>query len=239
MMKYSLCSIKMIHGLTFLGIGFISLIISCTTPYHIQNFDEITNSHKVVAVLPFDMIYTGMIPEELTEEDLNEIEAAESQAFQISFYNEVLGSTKNGRRNLSVNLQPINKTNRILKENELSGIEVHSLPYEDIAEMLDVDAFVTGQIQKNRLMSDLASYGIEIGVHILDVMSPHTIWPFIPGDLSRSKEIKSSYAIYDGNESLTLWSVSYNYDADWRRSANDIIDETNRRAARKFPYRVN
>ena len=87
-------------------------------------------------------------------------------------------------------------------------------------------------------MSDLASYGIEIGVHILDVMAPHTIWPFLPGDLTRSKEIRTMYALYDGVDGKTLWSISYDRDADWRQRANDIIDETNRQAARRFPYRI-
>ena len=39
------------------------------------------------------------MPDGLSEEDIVELEAAEGRAFQISFYNEVLGSTMKGKKN--------------------------------------------------------------------------------------------------------------------------------------------
>jgi hypothetical protein len=214
-------------------------IFSCITPYQIENFKDITDSHQTVAILPFDILNTGVIPKDLTDEDLYELEIAEGHAFQISFFNEVLGSTRRGKKNLRVDIQPIAQTNRVLREHDLLVIEVLDKPYDEVCEMLKVDVVLVGQIEKNRIMSDLASYGIEVGVHIVNVLSSHSLWQFFSGDLSKSKEIKTMYTLYDKIDGKVLWSVSYVINADWRQKANDIIDETNRRAARKFPYRAN
>ena len=86
-----------------LGTLFI-ILLSCSTPYQIQDFESITSLHKNVAILLFDVINTGVKPKGFTQTDIMELEAAEGKAFRISFYNEILGRTRNGKRNLRVNV---------------------------------------------------------------------------------------------------------------------------------------
>ena len=81
-----------------LTLSSISIILFCCTPYFISNNFEIqTVNHKEIAILPFEMTYTGLIPDEISEEDLIFVEEAESIAFMTSYYNEVLRSTRSGK----------------------------------------------------------------------------------------------------------------------------------------------
>jgi hypothetical protein len=155
----------------------------------------------------------------------------------ISFYNEVLRSTRSGRKPIRVDVQHYDKTLSILKEN---NIDIRSSWKEDpakLAKILGVDAVVKTRIEKHRLMSDLTSYGIDLGVHILGVLSDYKFLFWLPPDLAKSKEVKSSCSLLD-KEGSTLWSISYDIDADWRKPANEIIDDINWKSAKRFPYRT-
>ncbi len=222
----------------FFGILITIGLFNCTPYYVSNNFNVTTLDHQTVAVLPFEMVYTGQRPEELTHDDINEIAIAESQAFQISYYNEILRSTKSGRKPIRVDLQDYRKTMNLLNENNIDVISSWDEQSEELAEILGVDALVRARVEKKRLMTDLESYGIEVAVHILDAISPHTVWPWLPHDLTKAKEIKTSYSLVDHENGQLLWSISIDIDADWRLKSNEIIDDINRRSAKKFPYRL-
>jgi len=200
------------------------------------DFDTLTADHQTFAVLPFEMVFTGTKPEKLTEDDVLRIGEAESKAFMVSFYNEVLRSTKGGRKPMRVNVQHYDKTMSILEDNH---IDIRSSWKEDpgkLADMLGVDAVVKGRIEKHRLMSDLASYGIDLGIQIISALSNSDLWHWLPMGATTSKEIKTSYSLVN-KEGTTLWSIAYEMDADWRQRANEIIDDINRKSVKNFPYR--
>jgi len=215
------------------------LIMACTPYYIVSDFESRTVEHKKVAILPFEMLFTGKIPADLTEEDVFAIEEAESRAFQMSFYNEILRSTKSGRKPIKIELQPYNKTLNLLSENDISIRESWIRDPQELAELLGVDAVIIARIEKMRFMSDLASYGIELGVHIANIIADDFLWPFIPPGVTTSKEILANYVLTDAVDGTTLWSISFQIDADWRSPANEIIESVNRRSAKKFPYRIN
>jgi len=209
----------------------------CKSYFLTTDFDTKTANHKTVAVLPFEMVFTGVKPEKLTDEDMHIIEEGESKAFMISFYNEILRSTSGGKKPIRVDVQHYDKTLNLLKEN---NIDIRSSWKEDpgkLAKILGVDAVVKTRVEKYRLMSDLTSYGIDLGVRILAILSDYKIYPWLPPNLAKSKEVKSSCSLLD-KEGVTLWSIAYDIDADWRRPANEIIDNINRKSAKRFPYRI-
>ena len=221
------------------SIFFIVIIISSCTPFFISHdFDIQTAQHKDVAILPFEMYYTGIIPDELIDTAFNEIEEAESRAFMVSYYNEVLRSTKSGRKPIRVNIQHYNNTLNILKENSISIIDSWSMESEKLAALLGVDAVLRGHIEKNQLITDLESFGIDVGIHIINILTDNALWSWIPSDLTKSKEVITNYSLLDGKNGNTLWSIAYNIEADWRSPANELIDDVNRRSSRKFPYRI-
>jgi len=210
---------------------------SCSPHYITQNFEQRTSDHQTVAVLPFEMIYTGLRPEGLNESDINEISLAESRAFQISLFNKILSSTKSGKNAIGIDLQDYRKTLQLL---EINDIDIQSSWIEQpeiLADKLGVDAIIRSRIEKNRLMSDLDSYGISVAVHIMDVITDHRIWPWLPTNVAQSKKIKTSFYLVDGDDGHVLWSLDKDISADWRSRSDEIIDRINHQAAKKFPYR--
>lgn len=219
--------------IVFVGI----LLGGCKSYYIVSDFDERTTHHKSIAILPVEMVFTGKMPDNLTDEDLIRIGDAESKAFMISFYNEVLRSNKRGARPFRVNIQHYDRTLSLLAAAHISVRDAWHKDPAELSEILGVDAVIKGRIEKHRLMSDLASYGIDLGVRILAVLSDHRGWWWLPAGATTAKEIKANYSLV-GDEGSVLWSISYDVDADWRQAANEIIDDINRRAVRYFPYRV-
>ena len=223
---------------TFILLVIVSLLIlSCKPQYYATNFETKTATHKIIAVLPIEMHFIGQIPEKWTLDDIRQIEEAESQAFQISFYNEILRSTKSGRKPIRVDIQHYNKTWQLLEDHEIGIRESWRMSREKLALVLGVDAVVSARIKKTRFMSDLESYGIEVATEIVNIITDHKMFPFIP-ITAQNKEIVADYAVVDKNDGITLWSISFKVGADWRQPANQIIDNISRRAARNFPYRL-
>lgn len=217
---------------------FLLLIVGCTPFFISHDFNIQTADHKEVAILPFEMNYIGILPDELIEDTFNQIEEAESKAFMISYYNEVLRSTKSGKKPIRVNIQHYKNTLQIFDENDIYILDTWDMKADELAEILQVDAVLRGYIEKNQIIPDLQSFGIEVGVKILDIITEGGLIGWIPFDLTKSKEVKTNYSLVDGQNGNTLWSIAYDIDADWRQPANEIIDGVNRRSSKKFPYRI-
>jgi hypothetical protein len=217
---------------------FTIILISCTPFFISHDFEIQTAYHKNIAILPFEMNYTGIIPDELDEHAISEIEEAESKAFMTSYYNEMLRSTRSGKKPIRVNIQHYKDTFRTLTENDISIIESWDMKAENLASLLQVDAVLRGHIEKNQLITDLESLGIDVGLHILNIITENALWPWIPYNLTKSKEIKANYSLLDGQDGATLWSIAYEIEADWRSPSEQIIDNVNRRSSKKFPYRL-
>lgn len=209
----------------------------CMPHYIAANFDDVTADHHTVAILPVEVIFTGKVPENIAEEDILAIEEAEARAFQISFYNEILRSTRSGRKPIYIDLQHYRQTQELLAAQCADFADVWAKPPAELADILGVDAVVSARIEKMRYMSDLESYGIDLGIRLAQLFSGAGLWSWLPPGMTRAKTIRADYALLDGAEGKTLWSVAFDIDADWRRPSNEIIDDISRRAARKFPYR--
>jgi hypothetical protein len=224
----------MMKKLLFL-VSVILISTSCVPSYRVNDIEERALSHKVVAILPFEMLFVGVTPDGLTKEDIKELELAESKSFQISMFNELIAHTSQRHKITDLRIQDYNKTNRILKENEISLIESNGYDESELAALLGVDVILKGRIQKERYMTDLESFGIEIGIHIVSVLSRHHGGPWWLYSLTKSKEIFANYSLIDGSDGSTLWSISFEDEANWTRSSNDIIRDINERAARRLP----
>lgn len=213
------------------------LFTNCKTAYQVPDFDQVTQDHRTVAILPFEMVFLGKTPKDLSEEDIREIEEAESQMFQSSFHSEVLRSAARMNRTYRVSLQPYATTTALLKKNGISIRESWTMEPEELAKLLEVDAVVSARVEKTRYMSDLTSYAIDAGAQVLREVTIGFPGPWVPNQLSKSKDIVASYTLIDTDGSQVLWSVSCDVDANWQSRSNDIIDRLNRLSARRFPYR--
>lgn len=231
-------TINIIKPISPVILVFLFLIVSCTPYYIASNFNSRTAQHTKVAVLPFEILFIGRMPAELTEEDILEIEEAEAVVFQVSFYNEILRSTKNGRRPIGIDLQHYDETLDLLNKNNIGIRESWRTDPKELAAILGVDAVVKARIEKTRFMSDLASFGIEHGIRMFNDLTDYRLWPLALFINTTSKRVKSSYYLLDKEDATAIWSIAYDIDADWRSPTEDIINHIIRRSAKKFPYRM-
>ena len=196
--------------------------------------DKSTN-HRIVAVVPFEMVFTGKKPRKLTVRQVREIEEAESIAFQESLYRLLLRQTTRYRHPVRVGIQPVDKTNRILERNNIGIRDSWEMAPEELARILRVDAIVKTRVIKRRFMSGLASFGIEVGNAVLNAILEDT--PFAVFVPNSTNAIKAECFICNGRDGVVLWGIDLVDETDWRMPANEIIDNINRYFARKFPYR--
>lgn len=198
-------------------------------------FTEKTLGHRIIAILPFEMVFTGKQPKKLTAHQVEKIEEVESIAFQKSLYHSLLNQTARYRSPVRVDIQPTTKTNRILDENGISIRDSWHMDSEELARILEVDAVVRTRVEKRRYMSDLASLGIEVGNVILNaILEDSPLLIFIPNPTSK---IKAECYIYNGGDGAVLWGHDVVDATDWRLPANAIVDGVTRHFARHFPYR--
>src|SRR5688572_16013406 len=128
------------------------LFQSCRSAYTASNFNARTYNHKTIAVLPVQMVYTGNIPKNMTPAMLQEEQEAESRAFQLSLMNAILSKSHKGG-GYSINFQDVEKTNNLLRQNNITLSQAWTMNPEQVSKILGVDAVVAAKIEKKRFIS--------------------------------------------------------------------------------------
>ncbi len=193
---------------------------------------------ETIAVLPFEMVFAGKLPADLAPEEVRAIEAGESLAFQSALYDQLLDRSSARRSNpILVRIQPVETTNRLLDEAEIALREAWEMPPARLAETLGVDAVLKTRVEKTRYMSELASWGTEVGLHVLHEASEGRIDWLIPPGLTRTDDIYADSTLVSCDDGDLLWKVAVHRATDWRRPSNDVVAGITRKLAKKFPYR--
>lgn len=219
---------------TLLALSFLAL--SCTTvDYRSPRFTAQAGGHQTIAVLPFEMIFTGKAPAGLTAAQIQRIEEAESLAFQTSLYFRLLNRVGKGR--IAIDVQQVEETNRILAGHGIGIRDSWAMTPQALADVLGVDAVVRTRVQKTRYISDLTSYGIDVGIHVLDQVTDGSWGWLLPHGLVKTHDIFADGSLLNGDDGELLWKVAVHRATDWSRPANDVIDGLTKKLAKKFPYR--
>jgi hypothetical protein len=220
----------------FLAVFILLLSTSCHRSYYSADtyFWQRAANHKIVAVMPAEMVYTGTQPKNVTPEQIKTIEEQESLAFQQSLYNGIMNNAYSQRYYMTISIQDITTTQRLLKDNNISIRESWVQNDKDLARILGVDAIVRLRVQKKRYMSDLASYGVGVGREILSDIGASNGFsvPYIP---NKSNDIYASCNIVSNNE--TLWNDYYRGSSNWNRPSDQIIQDITINFGRHFPYK--
>ncbi|MBS1653854.1 MAG: hypothetical protein JSU05_03340 [Bacteroidetes bacterium] len=184
--------------------------------------------------MPAEMVFTGKQPKDLSDSALNEIEDAESTAFQTSLYSNILQYANYGRYYMYVGVQDVNTTLNTLKENNISIRDSWKMDGKKLAEMLGVDAVVRMQITKKRFMSDYASYGVDIARNVLNETPLRNKLP-VPYSIGKTEDIYAYCSVV--SDDITLWNNHYKGTANWNNPSNEIIENITASFGRNFPYK--
>jgi hypothetical protein len=219
-----------------LSIAFLSILLlpACSRKhYAVSYFDQKTANHRIIAVLPAEMIFTGTQPKDLSPENIAKIEENESRMFQNYLFNSILRYANDRRYYTSVGVQDISTTEKLLEDNSISIRDSWKQDDKKLAKILGVDAIVRMRIQKKRYMSDLASLGVDYGQQVLNQIG--SVGKYIPYVPNKTNDIYASCNVI--SDSQTLWNDDYRGSSNYNVSSERVIDNITDNFGKNFPYR--
>ncbi len=223
------------HLLIYTTIVFTLILFSCSNKYYTaSNFSEKTENHKVVAILPAEVTYTGKQPKNLSPEDIAQAEEKESIDFQWALMNSILDHANTRKYITTVNFQDIHKTQKLLEENNISVRDSWKKDDEELAELLGVDAVIRMNIRKQRYMSDEASYGVGVAKQIAYKTGIGSKVP-VPNSVGKTYDIYATCNLISDNQ--TLWNDNYKRSTDYEVQPNVVVEWITNSFGENFPYK--
>jgi len=220
-------------------LALLVLATGCTT----ANFEsplltERARHHEVIAVLPFEMVFAGDRPKNLTAQQISKIEEAESMAFQEAYYYRLLHQASVHRKHpITIEIQPVEATNRLLSDAGIGVRESWTMSAKALAKVLRVDAVISTSVRKTRYLSGGESFGVDLSLTIVDEVTEGRLAHVLPWNLSRTHDLWASSELIDSLDGAVLWQTEIAQTTDWRGSANQVIHGFTVELAKKFPYR--
>ena len=219
----------------------VSLLLAtgcATANYESPQFAERAQRHQVIAVLPFEMVFTGNPPADLTPAHIALIEEAESVAFQEAYYHRLLHQASVHRRHpILIDIQPVGETNRLLAAAGIGARESWGMSAKSLARVLRVDAVISTSVRKTRYLSDGESFGIDLGLQVASEVSQGRLAPFLPWGLVKTNDIWANCELIDSLDGMVIWQTDLARAADWTYPAGQVIADFTFELAKLFPYR--
>ncbi len=184
--------------------------------YESAKFDELSENHQILAILPF---LTNLdLEDKVSKEELKERSEKEGYAVQNAL--ELYFSKRKKKKKFSVEFQNTKNTNAILAKNKITYQNIDIYTIKELSEILGVDGIISGSLDLNILLSK----GIPDDFSFLD---------YFLGDANYGRiGIKMS----DGQTGKLLWKYEKEINKKSGKNTNDLIDRMMKLASRKFPY---
>ncbi|MCW8985133.1 MAG: hypothetical protein OQK55_07300 [Thermoanaerobaculales bacterium] len=209
-----------------------------TVNYESPQFAERAQHHQVIAVLPFEMVLAGDPPENLTALQIAQIEEAESVAFQEAYYYRLLHQASVHRKHpIRIDIQPVDTTNRLLAAAGIGIRESWAMSAKSLASVLRVDAVISTSVQKTRYLSDGESFGVDLGLQVVNEVTQGRLAPVLPWGLVKTHDIWANCELIDSVDGAVIWQTDLAQATDWQYPANQVIAGFTQELAKKFPYR--
>lgn len=197
-------------------------LAGCAThqAYLNPQFSSTTAAHRQVAVLPFHVtISRERLPRELTPEDLARAEKEEGYAVQSQLYTQLLRRSDQ----FTVEFQDVSRTNVLLERAGLTYDSLGTRTKEEIAQLLGVDAVITGRIQRSKPMAT----GTAIALGVL----------FGPLFMGNTNRVAVDLQLHDGQQGSLLWTFSHKFGGSIGSSPENLAEAMMASIARRLPYR--
>jgi len=214
---------------------FILFLFSCSNKYYTaSNFEEKTENHKVVAILPAEVTFTGKQPKNLSPDAIAKAEERESIDFQYALMNSILNHANTKKYITTVNFQDINTTLKILEKNSISVRDSWNKDDNELAKLLGVNSVIRMNIRKQRYMSDEASYGVGVARQVIYKTGIGSKVP-VPSSVGKTYDIYASCNLLSENQ--TLWNDNYKRSTDYDTAPNVIVEWITDDFGTNFPYK--
>ncbi len=190
--------------------------------YLSPQFTSTTSAHRQVAVLPFHVsIARERLPKSITPEDLVRMETEEGLAVQRQFHAELLRRADR----YTVEFQDVSRTNLLLERAGLSQDSLAGRTKEELAELLGVDAVITGSIRRSKPMSGGEAYLTGL---------------FCGGGaqcMGETNRVGVELQLHDRSDGMLLWNFSQEKPGYLFSSPEKMVRQMMVSIAKRFPYR--
>ena len=211
------------NKITFKILVFACILFGSTTSaqtklFEHPNFETIAKDHKIIAILPFSA-KVSLRPKqmkEITPEQLKDMEAGEGRAIQNSVYTWFLNRQKRGK--LLIEVQDPGKTNALLLKSDITDLARYTP--EELANILGVDAIITGHFETDKPMSDGASIALGLIVGFWGSTNAATI----------------NMSVKNGSDGQLLWNYNKRVAGSLGSSTDTLINTLMRKASRRLAY---
>ncbi|HBU78659.1 MAG TPA: hypothetical protein DEF18_11215 [Muricauda sp.] len=184
--------------------------------YESIRFDEYTEDHEILAIVPF--IAHLELKKAVDNDELNVL--AEKEGYAVQNALETYFSKRKKRKKFNVDFQNIMNTNAILAQNNINYNNIDTYTTQELCKILDVDGIISGNLNLNILLSE----GVPTDFSILDYFSGNANYGRIGVKIS------------DGDTGKLLWKYENEISKKTGKNTNELIDKMMKTASRKFPY---
>ncbi len=221
---------KKIIFLYFIG---VFTLLGCSTSKKYSTFEKEKSNIEKIAVLPFEIIFTGKIPKAVDEQMLKEIELEESITFQNSFSKILF--LQNEENNFSI--QPAQKTLDILNSKNIEVKESWKIHPQQLAKILGVDAVVKSRIKRK---IEIPSKNAQRRNTVIQILNISGIFSGVPAPLpqtqnSNFQNIKVDYVLVESREGDVIWKKSTIWNGDKNIALPQKADLVNQDSYFIFP----
>lgn len=194
------------------------LAISCgPTIYKSKTFEQEQNKIKILAILPFNTtIDSKRLPKGVTIETLKESQEKVGYDVQSNVYSAFLHK----QDNYTVQFQDIDRTNAILKKNNIQYQDIAFKEKGELCSLLGVDGIISGKITMSKPMSEGAA--VTVGLLV--------------GAWGATNKADVALTIHQKEGNL-LWKYDYAASGSVGSSAENLAKGLMRNVSKKFPYR--
>lgn len=199
---------------------FVFTAHSQTHLYENPDFDRLTASHEIIAIVPFKTSVT-LRPKQMkdiTPEQLSKMEESEGLSIQSAMYSWFLKREK--QQKLKVKVQDTNTTNALLRRNYITSESLADYTPDELAEILGVDAVIMGTFETNKPMSEGAS--VALGMLV--------------GFYGSTNKAVINLSIYNAEQGELLVNYNKSVAGSIGSSTEDLINILMRKASRRISY---
>lgn len=196
-------------------------LAGCSTHqvYLSPEFGTATSSHQQVAILPFHVtISRERLPRNLTADDVARMEREEGLAVQTQLYTQLLRRSDR----YTVAFQDVTRTNVLLERAGLNYDNMHARTREEIAQVLGVDAVISGRIQRSKPMAT----GTAIALGVL----------FGGAFMGNTNEVGVDLQLHNAANGAVLWTFSHKFGGSVGSSPERLAEAMMGSIARRLPY---
>ena len=210
--------------LSILLLFFTYTLLAQTNLYENPDFDKIAKSHKIIAIVPFKT-QVKLRPKQMkdiTPEQLERLERSEGESIQSAMYSWFLKRKKRGDLQ-SLEIQDPRVTTSMLKKKDIDYDNIMDFTPQELANILEVDAVISGEYETNKPMSEGA--GIALGL--------------VLGVWGSTNSATVNMSVHNAADGILLWNYNKKVSGSVGSSPEDLINILMRKASRRLAYTKN